>query len=102
MRYVMTRVLPVPAPARINTGPRTVSTACLCCGFRSEDVSRVDAALDQVGDAIRNDARLARACPREDQHRAADGLDSLPLLWVPIGGCFPGRCRARSGRRCDT
>ena len=32
-RKVITRVLPVPAPARINTGPRIVSTACLCCGF---------------------------------------------------------------------
>src|SRR4051812_28412896 len=29
----MTRVLPVPAPARIKTGPLIVSTASLCCGF---------------------------------------------------------------------
>jgi hypothetical protein len=30
---VITRVLPVPAPARINTGPFIVSTASLCWGF---------------------------------------------------------------------
>src|SRR5436309_7212254 len=29
----MTRVLPVPAPARINTGPLRVPTARRCCGF---------------------------------------------------------------------
>ena len=34
MRKVITRVLPVPAPARIKTGPRMVSTAWRCCGLR--------------------------------------------------------------------
>src|SRR6266699_4165601 len=29
----MTRVLPLPAPARISTGPSVVSTASRCCGF---------------------------------------------------------------------
>ena len=33
MRKVMTRVLPVPAPARIRTGPLMVSTAWRCCGL---------------------------------------------------------------------
>src|SRR6266404_1200023 len=33
MRNVMTRVFPLPAPARINTGPSVVSTASRCCGF---------------------------------------------------------------------
>src|SRR5664280_1277157 len=33
MRNVMTRVLPVPAPARINTGPFNVSTAWRCWGL---------------------------------------------------------------------
>src|SRR5579864_261206 len=33
MRYVITRVLPLPAPARIRTGPSVVSTASRCCGF---------------------------------------------------------------------
>jgi hypothetical protein len=35
MRKVITRVLPVPAPARIKTGPLVLSTACLCSGFRA-------------------------------------------------------------------
>src|SRR5215469_9840167 len=29
----MTRVFPLPAPARINTGPSVVSTASRCCGL---------------------------------------------------------------------
>src|SRR5262252_4158859 len=29
----MTRDFPLPAPARINTGPSLVSTASRCCGF---------------------------------------------------------------------
>src|SRR5512133_3822416 len=33
MREVITRVLPVPAPARISTGPCRVMTASRCCGF---------------------------------------------------------------------
>src|ERR1043166_1973314 len=52
MRKVMTRVLPVPAPARINSGPWRVSTARRCWGFneprfnmraRSVERARVDA-----------------------------------------------------------
>src|SRR5207302_8207462 len=35
MRNVMTRVFPLPAPARISTGPSVVSTASRCCGFNS-------------------------------------------------------------------
>src|SRR4051812_199227 len=34
IRKVMTRVLPVPAPAKIKTGPLIVSAAWRCCGFR--------------------------------------------------------------------
>jgi hypothetical protein len=30
----MTRVLPVPAPAKIKTGPSVVSTAWRCAGFK--------------------------------------------------------------------
>src|SRR5213593_1878614 len=39
-RKVITRVLPVPAPARIKTGPRRVSTAWRCCGL-SEPKSNI-------------------------------------------------------------
>src|SRR6185295_14008194 len=33
MRCVMTRVLPLPAPARMSTAPSVASTASRCCGF---------------------------------------------------------------------
>src|SRR6185503_8534228 len=33
MRCVITRVLPLPAPARISTGPSVASTASRCCSF---------------------------------------------------------------------
>src|SRR5208282_2453986 len=35
IRNVMTRVFPLPAPARMSTGPSVVSTASRCCGFNS-------------------------------------------------------------------
>ena len=35
MREVSALVLPVPAPASINTGPSSASTASRCAGFRS-------------------------------------------------------------------
>ncbi len=35
IRNVMARVLPVPAPARISTGPSVVSAAARCSGFSS-------------------------------------------------------------------
>src|SRR3974390_1637831 len=31
----MTRVLPLPAPARMSTGPSEASTASRCCGFNA-------------------------------------------------------------------
>src|SRR5689334_866220 len=31
----MTRVLPLPAPARMSTGPSVACTASSCCGLRS-------------------------------------------------------------------
>src|SRR5690349_5988697 len=34
MRCVIARVLPVPAPARMHTGPRTASAAARCSGSR--------------------------------------------------------------------
>ena len=36
MRYVMTRVLPDPAPARMSSGPSRCSTASRCSGFSLE------------------------------------------------------------------
>lgn len=36
MREVMTRVLPVPAPARMRRGPEMQVTASCCSGLRSK------------------------------------------------------------------
>src|SRR6187397_3650618 len=44
MRCVITRVLPLPAPARMRTGPSVVSTASRCCSLRP--VRRGDSAED--------------------------------------------------------
>src|SRR3972149_2742973 len=41
MRWVITRVLPDPGPARISTGPSMVSTACLWAGFSPSRISLV-------------------------------------------------------------
>src|SRR5437879_12249693 len=41
----MTRVLPLPAPARISTGPSVVSTASRCWGLRSLRNDKLSTAL---------------------------------------------------------
>src|SRR5579872_5049639 len=78
MRYVMTRVFPLPAPARINTGPSVVSTASRCCGFswsrkdNSETGSGVDLSIlqDPYGRADTRETthlkRLERASSETD------------------------------------
>ena len=47
-----------------------------------EDVSRRDAPGDEVGDAERDDARLAGAGAGQDQHRAVQRFDGLALLGI--------------------
>src|SRR5436853_1845602 len=39
MRWVMTRVLPVPAPARMRIDPLVASTASRCWGFKLSRIS---------------------------------------------------------------
>ena len=39
MRWVITRVLPLPGPARMSTGPLIVSTASRWAGLSSESIS---------------------------------------------------------------
>src|SRR6266568_2868619 len=57
MRNVMTRVLPVPAPARINTGPFNVSAAWRCWGlsefrFNTRAEFNFRSAQCNVGDGV--------------------------------------------------
>ena len=77
MRWVMTRVLPEPAPARISTGPSVCSTAARCSGFSPSSPSMMRAAC----------------CGR-----GAGTLLIRPSRSWP--GCAAGRRRSRGGRRC--
>jgi hypothetical protein len=47
-----------------------------------DDAAGIDALMDQPGDPVGDDARLAGARPREDQQRAARMDDRLPLRGV--------------------
>src|SRR5215467_3534679 len=64
----MARVLPVPAPARINTGPSCISTAWRCSGFNSSrSFSMGSVAFEKVAHAMvadHNDARKL-ACAKQ-------------------------------------
>src|SRR5665213_3394255 len=55
MRKVSTRVLPLPAPARINKGPVNVSTASACRAFSwSENFFKMDITSPPVKRRIKN------------------------------------------------
>jgi hypothetical protein len=47
-----------------------------------ENIRGVDSPADHVSDPKRNDARFARSRPRQDQNRAPNGFNCLPLLGV--------------------
>ena len=51
-------------------------------GDGEDGVRRDTALLDEIGDAVRDDARLARARSGKDEHRTVDGLDCLTLLGI--------------------
>ncbi len=55
MRWVMTRVFPLPAPARMSTGPSVASTASRCCGLRPE---RKGGGVDNAYSTVTDLARL--------------------------------------------
>ena len=63
------------APAHLARGLRGE-------GDRHHAARRVGAGVDAVGDAMRDDARLAGAGAREHDDRAAQGRDGLELLLV--------------------
>ena len=44
----MTRVLPLPAPARMSTGPSVVSTASRCSGFSWSKKDNADVSSELV------------------------------------------------------
>src|SRR5690349_4235453 len=65
MRLVITRVFPEPAPARINSGPSTCTTAARCSGLR--------AAKRSIGTRARDlgSGRATKNCPVRAYHRPA-------------------------------
>src|SRR5437773_3296479 len=70
----MTRVLPVPAPARIKTGPWMVSTASRCCGLRALRLSIAPRSL--MCDELK--ARKESGC-------IGVILSELEIEWFPDG-----------------
>ena len=50
-----------------------------------QDVARSHAFFDEMRDARRDDARLARARPRQNQDRAVGGLGGLALRRIKRG-----------------
>src|SRR5687768_18081932 len=54
MRWVMTRVLPLPAPARMRVGPSVASTASRCCAF--SPASNEDSDMSVRGHHLRRGA----------------------------------------------
>src|SRR5258708_8811421 len=62
-------------------------------GHRQNGFRHHSRAFDQVGDAVSDDARLAAARAREDEHRAFSGFDGLALLrveWIEKRQCGSG------------
>ena len=53
-------------------------------GHRQNGFRHHSLVLDQVGDAVGDDARFAAARAGEDQHRAFGGFDGLALLRVEL------------------
>ena len=54
-------------------------------GHREDGVRRHADAVDEMRNAIGNDARLAAAGAGQDQHRPVNGLDRFPLLRIQLG-----------------
>src|SRR5262245_44248004 len=74
MRCVITRVLPEPAPARINNGPSTCATASRCAGFNDES-----AFMEIRKDAERRQQNITcRICVLETDATVAESA----MLWL--------------------
>src|ERR1700674_2661689 len=65
----MTRVFPVPAPARTSTGPSVASTASRCCGFKA---SRRFMWSGPGGAVILAEGKTASKCGANERLRSAN------------------------------
>ncbi len=61
MRWARTRVLPLPAPARMRSGPSVVVTARACSGFRCPTISSARFAAASLRDASWAASRARRS-----------------------------------------
>ncbi len=96
IRRVIVVVLPEPAPARMQTGPRTASTAARCCGFRSAKTStppRLRAGQDkELNPAHRfhrgsEDFRVVRRLEldvKSSYGRSEVGVKKNVVIWVAV------------------
>src|SRR3989442_15800675 len=93
----MARVFPLPAPARISTGPSVVSTASRCCGLswlrkdkveKSSKVSQVDFT------GIRDRTELIR------QHQYVRFLGTLALSHPALRSRRVAAACERPARKC--
>src|SRR5579863_528612 len=85
----MTRVLPLPAPARMSTGPSVVSTASRCCGLsweRKDKASRVLIEFYRTS-SLRQWQHPSGANAWFVQHRAPLPMPSVPERPLAAGLC---------------
>ena len=66
-----------------------------------KNISRIDPILEQIGDAISQGARFARAGAGNDQLRTRLGRDRSELLFVQLRGIIDvDRCRSCRALKC--
>src|SRR6202011_1826894 len=93
MRWVSTRVLPLPAPAKINSGPSSAVTAARCGGFSPARRSIARSAAGEE-DRVNTDASLV--APAAAAHPPGGHL--IPVVVVDVVSLLPGRLeRLREG-----
>src|SRR6266849_6284118 len=91
MRAVSTRVLPVPAPAKIRSGPSPCVTASCCGGFsrssRASTAGMGDPSVD-IGNRVYPRLLLTNRPPPHPPHagrdKAPDIGDGFVMLSVPL------------------
>src|SRR5712691_5687630 len=87
----MTRVLPLPAPARISTGPLVVSTASRCCGFSWSRKDNAEVAPESMIEFYRGIA--TRRYRKSIRQLVASLRDSLLWALYPALPCRAFTCR---------